>query len=123
MSDHIYKKIELTGSSEVSTDDAIKGAVIINAQQLALAVGEQGIRVNAAGRLGEADEGVRLMTTRDPEEALRLATKLNIMNDTRKRIEGGILAQELRGSLICGFCRGTTSPLYLLRNSARSNGM
>ncbi|WP_269538088.1 dodecin [Cerasicoccus fimbriatus] len=27
MSDHIYKKIELTGSSELSTDDAIKNAI------------------------------------------------------------------------------------------------
>lgn len=27
MSDHIYKKIELTGSSNVSTDDAIKNAI------------------------------------------------------------------------------------------------
>lgn len=27
MSDHIYKKLELTGSSTVSTDDAIKNAI------------------------------------------------------------------------------------------------
>ncbi len=27
MSDHIYKKIELTGSSSVSSDDAIRNAV------------------------------------------------------------------------------------------------
>lgn len=27
MSDHIYKSIEVTGSSEVSIDDAIRGAV------------------------------------------------------------------------------------------------
>ncbi len=27
MSDHIYKKIELTGSSAVSTDEAIKNAI------------------------------------------------------------------------------------------------
>lgn len=50
-------------------------------------------RLNAAGRLGEAVEGVRLMTTQDQEEALRLATKLNVMNDKRKRIEGGILTE------------------------------
>lgn len=27
MSDHIYKKIELTGSSTVSTDEAVKNAI------------------------------------------------------------------------------------------------
>lgn len=27
MSDHIYKKVELTGSSTISSDDAIKNAV------------------------------------------------------------------------------------------------
>lgn len=27
MSDHIYKKLELTGSSTISTDDAIKNAI------------------------------------------------------------------------------------------------
>jgi hypothetical protein len=34
MADHVYKKIEITGSSTVSTDDAIKNAIAKAAETL-----------------------------------------------------------------------------------------
>lgn len=34
MTDHVYKQIELTGSSSVSTDDAIRNAIAKAAQTL-----------------------------------------------------------------------------------------
>ncbi len=34
MNDHVYKKVEITGSSTISSDDAIKNAVEKTAQSL-----------------------------------------------------------------------------------------
>ena len=46
-----------------------------------------GPRINAGGRVGESDLGHRLLTTNDPLEALRLATRLNDLNLERRAIE------------------------------------
>ena len=68
-----------------------------------------GPRLNACGRLGSASEGVRLLTTRDEEEAAVLAADMNAKNSQRKEIEQYILHQvqekidaslELRSSLV-----------------------
>lgn len=45
-----------------------------------------GPRINASGRLERADLGVRLLTTRDPSEAARLAKKLNELNQERQEL-------------------------------------
>lgn len=52
-----------------------------------------GPRVNAGGRVGESDLGVRLLTTRDPDEARRLAQRLDELNRERQEIEQGVLAE------------------------------
>ncbi len=52
-----------------------------------------GPRVNAGGRVGEADLGVRLLTTRDPEEARLLAQRLDAFNRERQAIEQAVLAE------------------------------
>lgn len=49
-----------------------------------------GPRVNAGGRVGTADLGVRLLTTEDPEEARALALELDALNRTRREIEAQV---------------------------------
>lgn len=50
-----------------------------------------GPRVNAGGRVGEADLGARLLTTDDPAEAARLAARLDGYNAERRAIEQAVL--------------------------------
>ncbi|HVF94715.1 MAG TPA: DHH family phosphoesterase, partial [Sphingomonas sp.] len=49
-----------------------------------------GPRINAGGRVGRADLGVRLLTTRDPVEAGAIAAELDRLNEERRQIEGGV---------------------------------
>ncbi len=49
-----------------------------------------GPRINAGGRVGRADLGVRLLTTRDPDEARGIATELDRLNEERRTIEGNV---------------------------------
>ena len=46
-----------------------------------------GPRINAGGRVGRADLGVRLLTTRDPAEARAIAAELDALNEQRRAIE------------------------------------
>ena len=46
-----------------------------------------GPRINAGGRVGKSDLGVRLLTTDDPEEACELAAELDRLNEERRAIE------------------------------------
>ncbi len=50
-------------------------------------------RINAAGRLGQARLAVELLTTENPERALKLAEYLEQLNDNRKTVERRILRQ------------------------------
>jgi single-stranded-DNA-specific exonuclease len=54
-----------------------------------------GPRINAGGRIGSPDLGVRLLTTTDPDEAAGLALKLDSLNGERQEIERGVLAAAL----------------------------
>ncbi len=47
-----------------------------------------GPRINAGGRVGKSDLGVRLLTTRDPAEAQAIAVELDRLNEERRAIEG-----------------------------------
>lgn len=47
-----------------------------------------GPRINAGGRVGKSDLGVRLLTTQDPAEAERIAVELDRLNEERRAIEG-----------------------------------
>ena len=49
-----------------------------------------GPRINAGGRVGKSDLGVRLLTTRDPDEARRIAAELDRLNEERRQIEAGV---------------------------------
>ena len=46
-----------------------------------------GPRINAGGRVGKSDLGVRLLTTDDPEEAREIAEELERLNQERRAIE------------------------------------
>ncbi|PXA98644.1 single-stranded-DNA-specific exonuclease RecJ [Nostoc sp. 3335mG] len=49
-----------------------------------------GPRINAGGRVGRSDLGVRLLTTRDPDEARAIAEELNLLNEDRRAIEAEV---------------------------------
>ena len=46
-----------------------------------------GPRINAGGRVGKSDLGVRLLTCTDPEEARSIAAELDRLNEERRAIE------------------------------------
>ncbi len=49
-----------------------------------------GPRINAGGRVGKSDLGVRLLTTEDPEEARVIAAELDRLNEERRAIEKSV---------------------------------
>ncbi|KEO98840.1 recombinase RecJ [Erythrobacter litoralis] len=49
-----------------------------------------GPRINAGGRIGESTLGVRLLTTRDPEEARTISEQLSQLNEERRAIEAAV---------------------------------
>ncbi|WP_219893050.1 single-stranded-DNA-specific exonuclease RecJ [Aquisediminimonas profunda] len=70
-----------------------------------------GPRINAGGRVGKSDLGVRLLTTNDPIEAREIAEELDRLNTERRAIEAGVqeaaeamaLGQGNRAvALVCG---------------------
>ncbi|MDG4650199.1 single-stranded-DNA-specific exonuclease RecJ [Roseibacterium sp. SDUM158017] len=66
-----------------------------------------GPRVNAGGRIGEADLGARLLATDDPEEAAALARRLDTLNTDRREIE----ARVREAALAQAEARGLDAPL------------
>ena len=52
-----------------------------------------GPRINAGGRIGRADLGVRLLLEEDPSEAARIAGELDRLNRERQQIEIATVAQ------------------------------
>jgi single-stranded-DNA-specific exonuclease len=52
-----------------------------------------GPRINAGGRVGKSDLGVRLLTTQDPQEAADIAEQLSQLNEERRAIEAGVQAE------------------------------
>jgi single-stranded-DNA-specific exonuclease len=49
-----------------------------------------GPRINAGGRVGKSDLGVRLLTTEDPAEAEAIAAELDRLNEERRTIEAAV---------------------------------
>lgn len=54
-----------------------------------------GPRVNAGGRVGEAELGARLLSTESADEAVRLAARLDAYNQERREIEAGVFDEAL----------------------------
>ena len=57
-----------------------------------------GPRINAAGRIAEADLGLRLLLCEDPVEAVSLAATLDAVNRQRQEVEAAILDDALRAA-------------------------
>lgn len=54
-----------------------------------------GPRINAGGRVGQADLGARLLATPDPREAALLAAQLHALNGDRRQIEAAVQLEAL----------------------------
>ncbi|SEM78035.1 exonuclease RecJ [Sphingomonas gellani] len=67
--------------------DAARLTKAVGASDLGFALGP---RINAGGRVGRADLGVRLLTTRDPAEARAIAAELDRLNEERRAIEATV---------------------------------
>jgi single-stranded-DNA-specific exonuclease len=63
---------------------------VLNTSHISFALGP---RINAAGRLGRADDAVKLLLEEDPQRAAELADRLNSENRLRQQIEALILAE------------------------------
>ncbi|MCJ8138944.1 single-stranded-DNA-specific exonuclease RecJ [Falsirhodobacter halotolerans] len=66
-----------------------------------------GPRVNAGGRIGQADLGARLLATDDPREAAALAARLDELNTARRDIESQVRAEAMAQAE----ARGLDAPL------------
>lgn len=62
-----------------------------------------GPRINAGGRVGQADLGARLLSSHDPQEADMLAARLDALNAERRQIEEEVRAQALAQAEARGF--------------------
>ena len=70
-----------------------------------------GPRINAAGRLADADLALRLLLTRDSTEADRLAGELNALNRSRQAEERRVVKQAARALCRAGTrCRASWWP-------------
>ncbi len=63
-----------------------------------------GPRVNAGGRVGQADLGVRLLTTHDAAEAAQIAAELDRLNQDRRTIEQGVTEAALSTAVLSPGC-------------------
>ena len=54
-----------------------------------------GPRINAGGRVGKADLGVRLLTTEDVGEAEAIAAELDRLNEERRAIEAAVIGEAI----------------------------
>ena len=66
-----------------------------------------GPRINAGGRIGQADLGARLLATTDPHEAQALAQRLEVLNNERREIEAAVRVQAVAQAQ----ARGLDGPL------------
>ncbi len=83
--------LEVSGSSEKVDSDTLGFQL--------------GPRLNAAGRLGDAMQGIRLMSTRDENEARKIAGELDKLNTQRRKMESDVLAEALQAAAAHDFVK------------------
>ncbi|MDX2112458.1 MAG: single-stranded-DNA-specific exonuclease RecJ [Alphaproteobacteria bacterium] len=69
-----------------------------------------GPRINAGGRVGKSDLGVRILTSESEEEATMLAAELERYNEERRAIEAGVLEE----AMALAECAPQDAPVLLL---------
>lgn len=62
-----------------------------------------GPRINAGGRIGQADLGARLLASQDPHETAALAERLDQLNTERRDVEAAVRAAALEQAEARGF--------------------
>jgi single-stranded-DNA-specific exonuclease len=62
-----------------------------------------GPRINAGGRIGQADLGARLLASEDPHECAALAERLDTLNTERREVEEAVRAAALEQAESRGF--------------------
>ena len=77
-----------------------------------------GPRINAGGRVGKSDLGVRLLTSTDPEEARTIAAELDRLNEERRAIEMLVCEQAEAQAL-----EQAQSPLIMVMSSGWHQGV
>jgi single-stranded-DNA-specific exonuclease len=75
------------GLSELIKQSGLSQTSMLTAENIAFKIAP---RINAAGRLGQAQLGVELLTTRDPERAKTLAEYLGRLNEDRDSLERSV---------------------------------
>ena len=77
-----------------------------------------GPRINAGGRVGKSDLGVRLLTATDPEEARTIAAELDRLNEERRAIEMTVTEQAVRQAV-----SQANAPLILVSGTGWHQGV
>jgi len=77
-----------------------------------------GPRINAGGRVGKSDLGVRLLTSTDPEEARTIAAELDRLNEERRAIEMLVTEQATEQA-----CAQADAPLILVMSGGWHQGV
>jgi len=74
-------------SAMMKNDDGMGGCVFIRELTITDLVFMIGPRINAAGRIESGKNSVRLLITKDMEEAMRVAVQINAQNTERKTLD------------------------------------
>src|SRR6266576_693640 len=87
--------VPLTGENRILVRHGLK--MLADSRWTGLRAGHVGYilapRLNAAGRIGDANDGLRLLLTDDPVEAAKLARELETLNARRQALDQRILEQ------------------------------
>lgn len=80
----------MAGRRNIGLDALITASRLKRAPQCSDLGFALGPRINAGGRVGNAELGVRLLTTEDPDEARGIAEQLDRLNEERRAIESEV---------------------------------
>ncbi len=81
-------------AGDTKAKDGAEGAVsLMNTFHSGFVIGP---RINAGGRVGRSDLGVRLLSTDDVDEARQLAQELDDLNRTRRDVEAAVLEEAIQ---------------------------
>ena len=89
---HVMSKRARPGLAALAEEAGIKPENKLTPYSLGFVLGP---RINAGGRIGQADLGARLLSTADLDEATAIAARLETLNADRREIEAQVTAAAL----------------------------